>query len=150
MLLDTLRNDMRAAMKAKDAVPLGTLRMALTDCTNALVAQGKKPDEHLDDDAVVAVLRRLIKQRKESAEQYRAAHQEERAAAEDAERAVLEQYLPPEMSEEDIRAIVTKKQQELGVTEKKDTGTLMKAVMGELKGQADGAVVSRIVGEILT
>lgn len=150
MLLDILRNDMRAAMKAKDAVPLGTLRMALTACTNALVAQGKKPDERLEDDAVVTVLKQLVKQRKESAEQYRAAHQEERAAAEDAERAVLEQYLPPEMSEEDIRAMVTKKQQELGVTEKKDTGTLMKTVMGELKGQADGAAVSRIVGEVLT
>ncbi len=149
MLLDTLRNDMRTAMKAKDAVPLGTLRMVLTACTNALVAQGKKPDESLDDAAVVAVLKQLVKQRKESAEQYRVANQEERAAAEDAERAVLEQYLPPEMSEEDIRAIVMKKQQELGVTEKKDTGTLMKAVMGELNGQADGATVSRIVGEVL-
>ena len=150
MLHDTLRKDMQAAMKAKDSVRLGTLRMLLTDCTNALVAEGKKPDEHLDDDAVVSVVKRLVKQRKESAEQYRAAQQEERAAAEDAERVVLEQYLPPEMSEEDIRAIVTKQQQALGVTEKKDTGTLMKAVMGELKGQADGATVSRIVGEILT
>ena len=150
MLLDTLRNDMRTAMKAQDAVPLGTLRMALTDCTNALVAEGKKPNEDLEDAAVVAVLQRLVKQRKESAEQYRAANQEERAAAEDAERAVLEQYLPPEMSEEDIRVIVTKKQQELGVTEKKDTGTLMKAVMGELKGQADGAMVAKVVGQILT
>jgi len=98
---------------------------------------------------VVAVVRRLMKQRKESAEQYRAADQEERAATEDAERVVLESYLPPELSEEEIRVVVGKKQQELGLTEKKDTGALMKAVMADLQGQVDGAVVSAIVGEVL-
>ena len=149
MLHDTLRTNMQEAMKAKDAVRLGTLRMALTACTNELVKQGKRPNEKLEDDAVLAVLKRLVKQRKESAEQYRAASQEERATTEDAERAVLENYLPEEMSEEEVRKVVLQKQQELGVTEKKDTGTLMKAVMGDLKGQADGTVVSKIVGEVL-
>ena len=141
---------MQAAMKAKEAVRLGTLRMALTACTNAGIEQGKKPNEPLEDDATTTVLKRLVKQRKESAEQYRTAGQEDRAKDEDEERAILEAYLPPEMSEEDIRTIVLKKQEELSITEKKDTGTLMKAVMQELRGQADGATVSGIVGEILS
>lgn len=136
-------------MKAKDTVRLETLRMALTACTNALVEQGKKPNEKLEYDTVVQVLKRLVKQRKESAEQYRNAGQEERAKAEEAEQAVIKEYLPPEMTEEEIKAIVTKKQQELGVSEKKDTGTLMQAVMKEMKGKADGSTVAKIVGEVL-
>ena len=149
MLHTTLKEDMREAMKAKEAVRLGTLRLAITACTNALIEQGEKPTEQLDDDAVVAVLKRLVKQRRESAEQYRSAGQEERAAAEDAERGVLEAYLPAALSEDEVRAVVARKQQELGVTEKKDTGALMKAVMGELQGKVDGSVVAGIVGEVL-
>ena len=149
MLHETLRNDMQSAMKAKDTVRLETLRMALTACTNALVEQGKKPNERLEDDATTQVLKRLVKQRKESAEQYRNANQEERAKAEEAEQAVLKEYLPQEMPEEEIRAIVTGKQQELGVTEKKDTGALMQAVMKEIQGKADGTTVAKIVAEVL-
>ena len=149
MLHETLRKDMQSAMKAKDTMRLETLRMALSACTNELVEQGKKPDEKLEDDAVVQVLKRLVKQRKEAAEQYRNAEQEERAQAEEAEEAVLKEYLPPEMSEEEIKTIVAKKQQELGVSEKKDIGTLMQAVMKEVKGKADGSTVAKIVGEIL-
>lgn len=149
MLHETLRKDMQAAMKAKDAVRLGTLRMALTACTNTLIEQGKKPNELLEDDATIQVLKRLVKQRKESAEQYRNANQEERARAEEAEQAVLKEYLPAEMPEEEIRAIVVGKQQELGVIEKKDTGTLMQAVMKEVQGKVDGSTVAKIVAEVL-
>ena len=149
MLHETLRKDMQSAMKAKDTVRLETLRMALTTCTNTLVEQGKKPNEKLEDDAVVQALKRLVKQRKESAEQYRNANQEERAKVEEAEEVILKEYLPPEMPEEEIKAIVTKKQQELGVSEKKDTGALIQAVMKEVKGKADGSVVAKIVGEVL-
>ena len=150
MLHDTLRENMQKAMKAREVVRLGTLRMALAACTNTLIEQGKKPDEKLKDDGTISVIKRLVKQRKESAEHYRAANQEDRAKAEDEERTILEEYLPPEMSEDEIKAIVAKKQQELEMFEKKDTGTLMKAVMQELKGQADGATVSKIVAETLT
>ena len=149
MLHETLRKNMQSAMKAKDTIQLETLRMALAACTNTLIEQGKKPNEMLEDDAVIQVLKRLVKQRKESAEQYRNVSQEERAKAEDAEQAVLKEYLPPEMSEEEVRTIVTDKQQELGVSEKKDTGTLMQAVMKEVQGKADGSVVAKIVGEVL-
>ena len=149
MLHNTLHGAMVEAMKAKDAVRLGTLRLVLTACTNTLIENGKRPTEKLEDDEVIKVLKRLVKQRRESAEQYRAAGQEERAAAEDAERAVLEEYLPAEMSEEGVRAVVKRIQQELGVSEKKDTGLLMKAVMKELQGKIDGSIAAKIVGEVL-
>ena len=150
MLHETLRKDMQEAMKAKDTLRLETLRMALAGCTTTLLEKGKKPNEKLDDPDTVATLKKLVKQRKESTEQYRSAGQEERATAEDEERKVLETYLPQEMPEDEIRAIVQKKQQELGITEKKDTGTLMKAVMQEIKGQADGSTVAKIAAELLT
>ena len=149
MLHETLRKDMQSAMKAKETLRLETLRMALAACTNILVEQGKKPDEKLEDDTTIQVLKKLVKQRKESAEQYRNVKQEERAQAEEAEQSILKEYLPPEMPEEEIKAIVTKKQQELGVSEKKDTGTLMQAVMKEVKGRADGSSVAKIVAKVL-
>lgn len=149
MLHETLRKDMQDAMKARDTVRLETLRMTLAACTNTLIEQGKKPGDLLEDGATVQTLKRLVKQRKESAEQYRNANQEGRAKAEDAEQAILKEYLPPEMPEEEIRAIVTNKQQETGVIEKKDTRTLMQAVMKEVQGKADGSTVAKIVGEVL-
>ena len=115
MLHDTLRDTMRKAMKERDTVRLNTLRLTLTACTNALIEARKKPTENLTDAEILAVIRRLVKQRKESAVQYRAAQQEERAVAEDAERAILEEYLPPEKSEEEVRSVVLRVQKELGV-----------------------------------
>lgn len=149
MLHEKLRNDMREAMKEKDSVRLNTLRLTLTDCTNALVEKKKKPTEMLGDDETVKVLKRLVKQRKESAVQYRNAGQEERASVEDTERTVLEEYLPTEISEEEVQKIVTQKKEELGVSEKKDIGLLIKTVMKDLQGEADGSLVAKIAGEIL-
>ena len=140
---------MRAAMKSGDAVRLQTLRLALAGCTNMLVEMKKRPNDELGDDEVIKVMKRLVKQRNEAAAQYRAAEQEERAKAEDAERAVLESYLPSEMPEEEVRAIVLRVRDELNVSDKKDKGRLMKAVMQELKGKADGSVIAGIVEEAL-
>lgn len=149
MLYDTLRADMQSAMKNKEEVRLRTLRLVLSACTNVLVEMGKKPTEKLDDGEIVLVVKRLVKQRREAAAQFRAAGQEERAVSEDAERAVLESYLPAGMSEEEVRAVVERVQQKLGVSEKKDRGLLMKTVMGELQGKADGSVVAGAVDAVL-
>ena len=149
MLHETLRKDMVEAMKAKDAVRLSTLRLTLTACTDVLVQVGRKPDEKLEDAEVVSVLKRLVKQRRESAVQYRDAGQEERAVAEDTEQEILEGYLPDEMSAEEVRSVVERVQQDLGVSQRKDTGLLMKDVMKELHGKADGSVVAKIVAEVL-
>lgn len=144
MLHETLKSDMQQAMKDREETKRNTLRLALAACTESLVASNRKPTERLDDNEVIAVLRRLTKQRKESADQYRSGGADDRAAAEDAERAVLEAYLPPTMSDEDIRAIVIKQKEQVGVSEKKDLGRLIKAVMAEIGEQADGSDVARI------
>ena len=140
---------MRAAMKSKDAVRLRTLRLAVSACTNALVEKKMKPSDTLDDADVIAVLRRLVKQREESAAHYRTAGQNDRADDEDAERAVLESHLPPEMSEEEIRSVVAEVLDSMGDTDTKNQGAVMKAVMRRLRGSASGSVVARIVGEML-
>ena len=134
------------AMKAKDQMQLNTIRGALTSCTNFLVEKGKKPDDQLTDEEVTTILKRLTKQRKESALQYRNAGDETRAAQEDKEREILEAYLPEEMPEEEVR----KKVQEIKAkTNEMDRGKLIGAVMQELKGKADGAVVAKMVNEEL-
>ena len=149
MLHTTIRDDMQRAMKEKDQVRLNTLRLVLAACTETLVANRRKPTELLNDDETVAVLRKIAKQRRESADQYRSAGDGDRAAAEDAERAVIEPYLPPSLSEEDIRAAVCRHKESLGVSEKKDTGRLIKEVMREIGDRADGSEVARIAaGEL--
>ena len=140
---------MRTAMREKADVRLRTLRLALSACTNELVSVGKRPNDSLEDDGVLRVLKRLFKQRQESAEQYREAGRLDQADAEDEERSVLESYLPEELSEDAVRSVVVRVQEASGFSEKKDTGVFMKAVMQELQGKADGSLVARIVDSVL-
>jgi len=140
-----IRTDMVAAMKAKESVRLSVLRGLITNCTNELTATKRTPQDVLLDDEVLAVIRRALKQRRDAAEQYRAGGREELAVREDDEAAILEVYLPTQMSEGEIAAVVTAKTQELGVTDRSGMGKLMGAVMGELKGKADGTLVKAVV-----
>ena len=149
MLYDELRLAMQRAMKERQPVRLQSLRLALAACTEELVAKGMKPTETLEDSAVEAVLRRLVKQRHESAVQYRSADHEERAAAEDEERAVLESFLPAAMDEEEVRTITLQVVADLGASGEGDFGRVMKEVMRQVQGRADGSVVSRVVRDIL-
>ena len=141
---------MQEALKAREAVKLQTLRLLLSAITNALVENRMKPTEKLDDDKVLDIIRRLVKQREESATQYRSCNDEERASAEDVEKKILEAYLPPEMEEEEVRKIVMKAKESLGVSEIKDQGILMREVMKDLKGRAKGSTISSIVKEVLS
>ena len=145
MLHKDFKDEMQRAMKAKDEVRLSTMRMLLTSITNALVNQGKKPSDMMEDGAVVEVIKRMVKQRKESALQYRENGKEDLAGREDAERSILEVYLPEMMSEEEVRKKVVEIKGRLRVTEKKDKGVLMKEVMKDLKGKADGRTVADAV-----
>ena len=144
MLHKTLQSDMQQALKEQNEVTLNTLRLSLSACTETMVASKRKPTDMLEDEEVLAVLRRMVKQRQESADQYRSAGHSDRADTEDAERAVLEAYLPPTLSDEDIRVVVLKHKEQLNVSEKKDIGRLIKAVMAEIGDQADGSAVARI------
>lgn len=137
------------AMRARDQQTLTTLRGLSAAFTNELVAQRRKPDEALSDEDAITIIRREAKKRKEAAEAFENAGRAESAEKERAEQAILETYLPAQMSEEDIAAVVKKKQEELGITDKKDMGRLMGAVMQELKGNADGELVKKVVNEVL-
>ena len=136
-------------MKARDGVRLTTLRGVLASFTNEAVAKGKKPQDKLTDDEAIAVLRRLVKQRKDSIEQFEKGGRSDLAENEKAELQVLEQFLPAQMSEDKIREIVLKKKEEMSIVDKSKMGIFMGAVMKETAGQADGSLVKKIVEEVL-
>ncbi|MES2749355.1 MAG: GatB/YqeY domain-containing protein [Patescibacteria group bacterium] len=144
-LHDSLRESLKTAMKAKDAVTLTTVRSIMTACTNELVATGKTPQDQLDDAGILAVIKRLAKQRKESILQYEAANRPELAEPEKLELAVLETYLPTLLTQDQIRPVAEAKKAELGVTDKSKMGILVGAVMKELGGNADGGDVKAVV-----
>lgn len=141
----SLRDSLKEAMKAKDAVKLRTVRSIMTACTNELVATGKTPQDELDDASVLAVIKRLAKQRKESIVQYEAAGRQDLADPEKEELVVLESYLPTLMTEEEIRPVAEAKKAELGIKDRSKMGMLVGAVMKELAGKADGGDVKVVV-----
>lgn len=144
-LQQQIRDGIKQAMLAKDSVRLNVLRGLVSAFTNELVAQKRKPQEELNDEEALNVIKRSVKQRKDSIDQFRAGGREDLVASEEAELAVLQTFLPATMSKDAIRAIAEKKKVELGVTDKSKMGVFMGAVMKELKGQADGADVKEVV-----
>lgn len=143
--------DLTAAMKAKDVQRLGVVRMLKSRIMEAEVEQrGRKGQDHaLEDQECLAVIAAYAKQRRDSIEAYRKGGKEDLATKEEAELAIIQQYLPAQMSEDDVRRIVAAAIAETGATSAKEMGAVMKAVMPKLKGGADGAVVNRIVRELL-
>lgn len=135
-------------MKVRDAVRLTTLRGLLSAFTNEAVAKGKKPDAELSDDEALAVVSRQVKQRKDSIEQFEKGGRPELAEAEKTELAILETYLPAQLSDEEILAAVKAKQAELGITDASGKNQLMGMAMKELKGRADGARVKEAVDSL--
>ncbi|MEK7535426.1 MAG: GatB/YqeY domain-containing protein [Patescibacteria group bacterium] len=140
---------MKEAMKAKDAVRLSVVRGIMAAFTNEAVSLGKGPAGELTDDEALAVIRREGKKRKDSIEQFTSAGRIELADSESAELKVLEEFLPAMMGEEEIKKLVEIKKLELGIIDKADAGKLMKTVMSELKGKADGGLVKQIVESVL-
>ncbi|MBA0221831.1 GatB/YqeY domain-containing protein [Stenotrophomonas maltophilia] len=140
-----LTDDMKAAMKAGEKDKLGVIRLI-----NAAIKQ-KEVDERieLDDTAVIAVLDKMVKQRKDSVSQYEAANREDLATIERAEIVVIEAYLPAKMGEAEIAAAIQAAIAETGATGPADMGKLMGALKPRLAGQADMGVVSRLVKQAL-
>jgi len=149
MLVQKIRSDMTSAMKARDSLRVETLRGALSAFTNELVAKRLKPTEELGDNDVVAVLKRLAKQRKEAAEQYGIGGRAELAEKENKELKILEEYLPQTASREDIEKVVRAKMAELKIFDTSGAGKLTGAVMKELAGNADGSVVKEVIEQIM-
>ena len=146
---DRIQNEIPTAMRAKDQVRLTTLRGVLATFTNEAVALKRTPKDKLSDEEAITVIRRLVKQRKDSIEQFEKGGREDLADNEKAELKVLEEFLPAQMSEEKIREIVMKKKEEMGEMDKTKIGQFMGAVMKECKGEADGMLVKKVIEEIL-
>lgn len=143
-----IKGELKEAMKAKEEVRLRTVRSMLTAFTNELVAKGQKPQDELADDAVLAVIKRLAKQRKESIVQFEAAGRQDLSEPEKAELIVLEGYLPQLMSQAEIEPIASAKLAELGVTDKSKMGIVVGALMKDLQGKADGADVKAVIEKL--
>jgi len=141
-LKDRLRTDLTASMKARDELRSSTLRMVLTAITNAEVA-GKQSRE-LSDEDVVTVLGSESKKRREAAQAFEEAGRVDRAAKERAEAAVIADYLPEQLTEEEVSTLVSAVITELGVADdgQRAMGRVMRALQPQVKGRADGGVVA--------
>ena len=141
-LIDTVQKDMVAAMKAKQEARLSALRMIKA----ALMKQKVDSPKPMDDAAELQVLKQLIKQRIDAAEMFRKAGRAEQADKEEAERAIIESYMPAGASEEEIDAAVAAAMTETGVTSLKQMGVVMKAAQAKLQGKTvDGKALSEKV-----
>lgn len=144
-LKETLMKDMQDAMRSGDELRKSTLRMARAAIKNAEIFQMKE----LDDPGVESVLRKEIKQRRESAEEYSRAKRADLADRETAEAAVLESYLLTQLSTDEIESEVRALIQELGAAGPQDMNKVMPAAMARLKGRADGRTVNQVVTRLL-
>lgn len=141
-----IESAMRDAMRAGDAERTQTLRMAMAAAHNVKIARGRD----LTDEEVVDVLAKQVKQRRESIAMFRDGGREERAAAEEAEAAILAEFLPQQLTEAEIGTLVRQAIAESGASAPGDMGRVMGLVAPRTKGRADGRMVSEVVRRLLT
>jgi uncharacterized protein len=145
-LQERISGELKAAMLARDADRLSTLRML----KSALgYAQIERKTENLPDADVVAIVQKEVKKRRDSIEQFEKGGRAELAAKEKQEITVLESFLPKPLSPEELEKLVRDTIQEAGATSKKDMGAVIKAVQAKAAGRADGKTVSGLVGKLL-
>ncbi len=145
-----LKESLKEAMKAKDAVRLSVIRNIITSVTNELVSKGKTPQDELSDDEVLVVIKRLAKQRKDSIDQFEKGGRADLAESEKTELIILDEYLPELMSQDAIRPIAEAKKAELGIDDPAKKGMLMGAIIKELAGKADGSDVKAVVDSLFS
>ena len=138
-----IQKDLIAGMKAKDAVKLASLRSIKTAITVAKTSPNAPAE--LSDGDIQKIIQKLVKQRKDSAEQYIAAGRQELADNELAEMEIMNEYLPKQLTEDEIKTEVMNAINELNATSMKDMGKIMAAVMPKTKGRADGKMINEIV-----
>lgn len=146
-LADTISDDLKTAMKARDAVRTGTLRLVLAGIKNLRVQEGHGAD--VSDEEVTGIIAKEAKKRRESIDTYTEHGREELAAKEQAELEVLETYLPEQMGAEEIRALVDQAVADTGASGPGDLGKVMGKLMPQVKGKADGKLVNQVVREAL-
>ena len=144
-MYDKLMDDLKGAMKAHDMGAVNAIRGVIAKAKDLTVNAGKE----MTDDAILQVIAKGVKQREESIAQFEQAGRAELAENEKREMELLKKYLPEQLSEEAVAALVKDVVAAVGATSKKDMGKVMKEVMARVKGQADGKLVSRLVGAAL-
>lgn len=148
-MLDRLQADLKAAMLARDAARTGTLRMALAAYRNEAVAKGLGPQGTLAEADALALVKRLLKQREESIEQFLKGGAPDRAALEEAEAAILKGYLPRMLEGAELEAAVRAAIAAAGAQSRKDMGQVMKALQAAHGGAFDGKAASTLVQTLL-
>jgi uncharacterized protein YqeY len=144
-LIARLEDELKQAMTGRDAARRDALRLILASLRSA----EKELQRPLHDDEELQVLQRERKRRHEAAEAYRGAGREEQAEVEERELAVLEEFMPAPLSEEELEEIIDDAIAEVGATSLRDLGRVMADVMPQVSGRADGSVVSQLVREKL-
>lgn len=147
MLREKITQDLLEGMKAKEEVKVGALRMLKAAIMKFEVgAEGKKV---ASDEDVITLVNKEIKSRRDSVDAFKKGGREDLAAKEEAEIAALMPYMPVQMSEDEIRAVISETIQATGISTAAEKGKLMGALMPKVKGKADGQLVNRLVGEML-
>lgn len=145
-LLKKLQDEMKRALKSKDTERLSVIRMLISEIKKEQIDKKKE----LSDDEILAIIQRYGKQRREAIEQYKKANRYDLVEKEQNELNIVLEFLPKQLTEEEINKIVEETIKEVGATSIKEMGKVMKSVMAKIKGKADGSVVSRIVREKLS
>ena len=146
-LKEKLQGDLTTAIRGRDEIRSSTIRMVLTAIRNEEVA-GKAAKE-LSDAEVITVLSREAKKRREAAEAFDAAQAKDRADAERAEGAVIAEYLPQQLTEDEIKELITSVIKETGASSPAQMGLVMKSLQPKIAGRADGGQVSNLVKQAL-
>ena len=146
-LFDIISNDIKEAMKAKDKVALDTLRNIKKVLLEAKTAPGA--NDTVSDDTAIKLIQKLVKQGKESAELYSSQNRPELAAEELAQVAVMEKYLPKQMSEEEVASALKEIIAQTGAAGPQDMGKVMGVATKQLAGKAEGRMISAIVKQLL-
>lgn len=146
-LKEKINADLIAAMKAGEEIKVSVLRL-LKAAIMKFEVSGAKKIEATDENAL-QIVGKEVKQRKDSIDAYKKGGREDLAAKEETEMKILQSYLPAQMSEEELKAVITQMTTQMGTTSKADFGKVMGAVMAQVKGKADGQTVGRMVGEVL-
>ena len=149
-LHDRIDADLRTAMKERDKARTSALRMLVAALKNRATADGLSPQGRLDDEVVQKVVASEVKRRREAAAAFEQAGRAESAASETAEAELYEAYLPAQLSDEELSAIVDEAISETGADSPKQIGQVMKVAMAKVQGRADGSRVSALVKERLT
>lgn len=147
-LFDQISEDIKKAMLAKDKVALDALRGIKKEFLEAKTAKGS--DGELHDDRALQILQKMVKQRKEAAEMFRAANRPELADDEMAQCAIIERYLPSMLSEEELTAVLTDIIAQVGATGPQDMGRVMGVATKQLAGKAEGKTINLVVRQLLS